>query len=68
MEMLRALQPSVGRSNELIPRSKPVHAYVVQVIVVANHMNGKDTHVRGLRVLGPIESVAPVSQHTIRLL
>jgi len=22
---------------------------------LANHMNGKDTHVRGLRVLGPIE-------------
>ncbi|GJE85662.1 anaphase-promoting complex subunit 10 [Phanerochaete sordida] len=34
---------------------KPVHAYVLQVIIVANHMNGKDTHVRGLRVLGPIE-------------
>jgi len=36
---------------------KPVHAYVLQVIVIANHMNGKDTHVRGLRVLGPIEEV-----------
>jgi len=36
---------------------KPVNAYVVQMIVVSNHMNGKDTHVRGLRVLGPIEEV-----------
>jgi len=34
---------------------KPVYAYVLQVIIVANHMSGKDTHVRGLRVLGPIE-------------
>ncbi|CAL1715727.1 unnamed protein product [Somion occarium] len=34
---------------------KPVHAYVIQVVILANHMNGKDTHVRGLRVLGPIE-------------
>ncbi|KIP10971.1 hypothetical protein PHLGIDRAFT_114893 [Phlebiopsis gigantea 11061_1 CR5-6] len=34
---------------------KPVHAYVIQVIIVANHMNGKDTHVRGLLVLGPKE-------------
>lgn len=34
---------------------KPVHAYVLQVIVVANHMSGKDTHIRGLRILGPIE-------------
>ncbi|TCD62897.1 anaphase promoting complex subunit doc1 [Steccherinum ochraceum] len=34
---------------------KPVNAYILQVIVLANHMNGKDTHVRGLRVLGPLE-------------
>ncbi|THV02764.1 anaphase-promoting complex subunit 10 [Dendrothele bispora CBS 962.96] len=34
---------------------KPIWAYVLQVIVLANHMSGKDTHVRGLRVLGPIE-------------
>ncbi|KAF8802420.1 galactose-binding like protein [Phlegmacium glaucopus] len=33
----------------------PVYAYVLQIIVAANHMSGKDTHVRGLRVLGPIE-------------
>jgi hypothetical protein len=40
---------------------KPVYAYVLQIIVVANHMGGKDTHVRGLRVLGPIECVG----HTV---
>jgi len=28
------------------------------VIVVANHMSGKDTHVRGLRVLGPVQDKA----------
>lgn len=39
------------------PFSNPVSAYVVQVIIAANHMSGKDTHVRGLRVLGPIEFV-----------
>jgi anaphase-promoting complex subunit 10 len=33
----------------------PVYAYVLQIIVAANHMSGKDTHVRGLRVLGPLE-------------
>lgn len=36
----------------------PVYAYVLQIIVAANHMSGKDTHVRGLRVLGPIEDRA----------
>lgn len=34
---------------------KPIYAYVLQIIVVANHMSGKDTHIRGLKVLGPIE-------------
>lgn len=32
---------------------KAVQAYILQVIVLANHMNGKDTHIRGLRILGP---------------
>ncbi|KAH9925533.1 anaphase-promoting complex subunit 10 [Fomitopsis serialis] len=30
---------------------KPINAYVVQLIILANHMNGKDTHVRGLHIL-----------------
>ncbi|KAF5341874.1 hypothetical protein D9611_001679 [Ephemerocybe angulata] len=33
----------------------PVYAYVIHIIVAQNHMSGKDTHVRGLRVLGPID-------------
>ena len=41
--------------------SKPVEAYVIQVIIVQNHMNGKDTHVRGLKILGPIEYVHDLS-------
>ena len=40
-------------STETVHRN-PVYAYVLQIIVAANHMSGKDTHVRGLRVLGPI--------------
>ncbi|KAM5544609.1 hypothetical protein V8D89_001507 [Ganoderma adspersum] len=35
---------------------KHVDAYVIQVIIIANHMNGKDTHVRGLKILGPVET------------
>ena len=37
--------------------SRPILAYVLQIVIIANHMNGKDTHVRGLHVLGPIEWV-----------
>ncbi|KAI0926412.1 hypothetical protein AcW1_008593 [Taiwanofungus camphoratus] len=36
---------------------KPVYAYVLQVYILANHMNGKDTHVRGLHVLGPLDDM-----------
>jgi len=38
---------------------KPIHAYVIQVVIINNHMNGKDTHVRGLHILGPVEDSAP---------
>lgn len=34
---------------------KPLFVYVLQVVIAANHQNGKDTHVRGLVVLGPKE-------------
>lgn len=37
--------------------SKPIYCYVLQIVVLANHVNGKDTHVRGLHVLGPMECV-----------
>ncbi|KAG6910406.1 hypothetical protein DXG01_010761 [Tephrocybe rancida] len=36
----------------------PVYAYVLQVIIAQNHMSGKDTHVRGLKILGPVEDHA----------
>ncbi|EJF56498.1 APC10-domain-containing protein [Dichomitus squalens LYAD-421 SS1] len=35
---------------------KHIEAYILQVIILTNHMNGKDTHVRGLKVLGPVEA------------
>ena len=31
----------------------PIACYHLRVLIVANHINGKDTHVRGLRVYGP---------------
>ena len=43
--------------SDATSRRKPVNAYVLQVIVAANHQSGKDTHIRGLRVLGPLELV-----------
>jgi len=35
---------------------RPLNVYAVQIVIAANHMNGKDTHVRGLKVLGAKEA------------
>lgn len=34
-------------------RVVPLRAFCVQVAVLANHQNGRDTHVRGVRLLAP---------------
>ncbi len=38
--------------------SKHIDVYVIQILIMNNHMNGKDTHVRGVKVLGPLECVS----------
>lgn len=30
----------------------PIPAHHVRIVIVANHLNGKDTHVRGIKVFG----------------
>ncbi|KZT42182.1 anaphase-promoting complex, subunit 10 [Sistotremastrum suecicum HHB10207 ss-3] len=42
---------------------KPLHVFVVQVVIMGNHMNGKDTHVRGLRILGPVNEQIDDDDH-----
>lgn len=45
----------------------PIPCYHLRVLIIANHLNGKDTHVRGLKVFGPSEPiVAYVHPHRIR--
>lgn len=34
----------------------PIPAHHLRIVIVANHMNGKDTHIRGLKIFGPPES------------
>ncbi|KAI0648848.1 anaphase-promoting complex subunit 10 [Trametes meyenii] len=34
---------------------KHIDVHIIQILIVNNHMNGKDTHVRGVKVLGPLE-------------
>jgi len=33
--------------------TKPLYAYVLQLVIIANFMSGKDTHIRGLKICGP---------------
>ncbi|CAE6529024.1 unnamed protein product [Rhizoctonia solani] len=44
--------------------ARPLHCYAIQIMVAANYMNGKDTHIRGLKVLGPQEP-QPGAEDTI---
>lgn len=34
----------------------PLKAFLVQVAVLLNHQNGRDTHLRQIRIFGPRES------------
>ncbi|SCV70978.1 BQ2448_3740 [Microbotryum intermedium] len=45
----------IGNNGAEDPSSEqdPIRAHLLQVAIVSNHMNGKDTHVRGLRVFAP---------------
>jgi len=45
-----ALRPNDAESGET---GAPIPAYHLRIVIVANHLNGKDTHVRGLKVYGP---------------
>ncbi|CAE6456284.1 unnamed protein product [Rhizoctonia solani] len=44
--------------------ARPLHCYAIQIMIAANYMNGKDTHIRGLKVLGPQEP-QPGAEDTI---
>lgn len=35
------------------PDAEPMKAFCVQVAVLSNHQNGRDTHIRGMEVYGP---------------
>lgn len=32
---------------------QPIEMFVLQVSILGNHLNGKDTHIRGMKVFGP---------------
>ncbi|WFD36014.1 hypothetical protein MCUN1_002885 [Malassezia cuniculi] len=55
---LNKSDPSVP--EELDPQLplSPISVFLVQVCILGNHLNGKDTHIRSLRIFGPPVPVA----------
>lgn len=45
----------VGAERATKDGHRALSLYMLQILIAANHMNGKDTHVRGLKVLGTKE-------------
>jgi anaphase-promoting complex subunit 10 len=42
-----------AESKECVGGSPYLRAYFLQIAVLANHQNGRDTHVRQIKVFGP---------------
>jgi hypothetical protein len=48
------LTPTHPRGAPAPSSGKPrLRAYMLQVVVLSNHQNGRDTHIRQLKVFGP---------------
>ncbi|OCF35563.1 anaphase-promoting complex subunit 10 [Kwoniella heveanensis BCC8398] len=66
--VLRPMEMSDDGGAEV--EGPPIPCHHLRVLILANHLNGKDTHVRGLRVFGaPIQnqpsdlaSISPISE------
>lgn len=54
-----------AESHESAPLA-PIHVFLLQICVLGNHLNGKDTHIRALKVFGPAAS--PNESHVDALL
>lgn len=44
---------SISEELDTLTTLVPIHAFVVQVCILGNHLNGKDTHIRSIRLFGP---------------
>nr|CAH7759533.1 unnamed protein product [Callosobruchus chinensis] len=37
-------------------RNKPIRVFMIQIAVTSNHQNGRDTHMRQIKIHSPVES------------
>lgn len=54
--------PAGERDDDDQGESQGIRVWLIQVCILANHLNGKDTHIRRLIVFGPQPSDAPNPQ------
>ncbi|WFD45778.1 hypothetical protein GLX27_000402 [Malassezia furfur] len=45
--------PDVPEEQSATFPLEPIEVFVLQVCILSNHLNGKDTHIRGMKVFGP---------------
>lgn len=51
--MLDKPDPDVPEEQSATFPLEPIEVFVLQVCILSNHLNGKDTHIRGMKVFGP---------------
>lgn len=42
---------------------KPIRTFMIQIAVISNHQNGRDTHMRQIKIHSPMESRALGIEH-----
>ncbi|KAL7421335.1 hypothetical protein Q5752_004220 [Cryptotrichosporon argae] len=47
------LRPMDADGEGDVVEGPPIPCHHLRVVIIANHLNGKDTHVRGLKIFGP---------------
>ena len=56
-------------------QERPIRTYMVQIAVLSNHQNGRDTHMRQIKIQSPVEnkpmavdSMGPFTSNTFKSL
>lgn len=44
------------------PNDKPVRTFMIQIAVISNHQNGRDTHMRHIKIHSPIQDLASIKK------
>ena len=57
MELLELEEPSGWINTELKKDGKYIKTFMIQIAVLGNHQNGRDTHLRQIKIFGPKHNV-----------